>query len=229
MRSIYVKASGSTPTKYPAQITIFCLSPKFSLDAVVLGICKLFDLTTRRYEKDTIPVLMDYAKTHFTDTYVTRLDKDILLSLGVDDTEATNIVTDFHTRSAFPHTRDVLFNVIDDLMPTCKTNATLEQLFRFRDKAVAHQERVGCALTTQLKYLPCVDAMEKINDWAINFCQLLVCTMTNEALLPHAVSARMSALHVVAKVLDKNFDIVTDAESYQEREAFFRTPAAWVK
>jgi hypothetical protein len=71
--------------------------------------------------------------------------------------------------------------------------------------------------------------MEKINNWASNFCELIALIMTNETLLPHAVSARMAALHVVAKVLGKNFDSATDGAAYQEREAFFRRPAAWMK
>jgi hypothetical protein len=206
----------------------FALVEKFSVDAVVLGISKLFDRINRRYDKDTIPELLDYAKAHLTDAYVVRLDTRVLIDLGVGDTEATNIVTGFNTRSAFPQTRDTLFNLLDDLMPR-KTNSSLEQLFLFRDKVVAHQERVGCALADELKYLPSVGDMEKINDWASNFCELISCIMTNETLLPHTVSARMAALHVVAKVLDKNFDSAMDGASYQEREAFFRTPAAWAK
>jgi hypothetical protein len=69
--------------------------------------------------------------------------------------------------------------------------------------------------------------MEKINNWASNFCELICCIMTNETLLPHTVSARMAALHVVAKVLDKRFDSATDGASYQAREAFFRRSPAW--
>jgi hypothetical protein len=207
----------------------FALVEKFSIDAVVLGICKLFDRVNRRYDKDTIPEVLDFAKAHLTDTYVARLDTRVLIDLGVSDAQATNIVTGFNTRSAFPQTRDTLFNLLDDLMPTRKANSPLEQLFLFRDKVVAHQERVGCALAAQLKYLPSVGDMDKINNWSSNFCELISCIMTNETLLPHTVSARMAALHVVAKVLDKNFDSATGGASYQEREAFFRKPAAWVK
>jgi hypothetical protein len=203
----------------------FALVEKFSIDAVVLGICKLFDRGNRRYDKDTIPAVMDYAKAHLTDAYVARLDIRVLFDLGTGDAEATNIVAGFNTQSAFPQARDTLFNLLDDLMPTRKPNSPLEQLFLFRDKVVAHQERVGCGLAAQLKYLPCVDDMEKINNWASNFCELISCIMTNETLSPHTVSARMAALHVVAKVLDKKFDSGTDGAPYQEREAFFRKPA----
>jgi hypothetical protein len=53
--------------------------------------------------------------------------------------------------------------------------------------------------------------------------------MTSETLLLHTVSARMAALHVVAKVLDKRFDSATDGASYQAQEAFFRRSPAWEK
>jgi hypothetical protein len=213
----------------PQHHHFFTLVEKFSVDAVVLGICKLFDRSNRRYDKDTIPELLDYAKAHLTDAYVTRLDTHVLIDLGVGDTEASDIVTGFNTKLSFPQMRDTLFDLLNDLMPTCKSNSPLEQIFLFRDKVIAHQERVGFALADKLKYLPCVDDMEKINDWASNFCKLICCIMTNETMLSHAVSARMAALHVVAKVLDKHFDSATDGASYQEREAFFRKPAAWVK
>jgi hypothetical protein len=207
----------------------FALVEKFSVDAVVVGICKLFDRSNPHYDKDTIPELMNYARTHLTDAYVARLDARVLIRLGVGDGEASNIVTGYKTRSALEQTRDTLFNLLDDFMPSKKPSSPLEQLFLFRDKVVAHQERVGCALAAQLKHLPCVDDMEKINNWASDFCELISCIMTNETLMPHAVSARMAALHVVAKVLDKKFDSATDGASYQEQEAFFRRPAAWVK
>jgi hypothetical protein len=207
----------------------FALVEKFSVDAVVVGICKLFDRSNRRYDKDTIPDLMDYAKAHLTDAYLARLEARVLIELGVGDAEATNIVTGFKTKYALSKTKDTLFNRLDDLMPARKPNSPLEQLFLFRDKIVAHQERVGCALAAQLKYLPCVDDIEKINNWAGNFCELMSCIMTNETLLPHAVSARMAALHVVAKVLDKKFDLITGGASYEDREEFFRKPAAWMK
>ncbi len=51
----------------------FALVEKFSVDAVVLGICKLFDRSNWRYDKDTIPDVLDYAKSYLTDEYVVRL------------------------------------------------------------------------------------------------------------------------------------------------------------
>ena len=199
----------------------FALVEKFSIDAVVLGICKLFDRGNRRYDKDSIPEVIAYAKENLTEAYVSRLDMQVLIDLG--DAEAAKIAKEFNTKSTFLESKDRLSNLLDDLTPATTPNSPLEQLFLFRDKVIAHQERVGCALASQLKYLPPVGDIEKINDWASNLCELMSCIMTNGTLLPHTVSARMAALHVVAKVLDKKFD------SYQEREAFFRRPPTWGK
>jgi hypothetical protein len=61
--------------------------------------------------------------------------------------------------------------------------------------------------------------MEKINNWACTFCQFTGDLMTNESFSPHTVSARMAALNIAAKLLDKKFD--HGGADYQEREAFF--------
>src|SRR6266404_2513549 len=66
----------------------FALVEKFSVDAVVVGICKLFDRSNRHYDKDSIPELMNYARSHLTDAYVARLDARLLIGLGVGDAEA---------------------------------------------------------------------------------------------------------------------------------------------
>jgi hypothetical protein len=60
--------------------------------------------------------------------------------------------------------------------------------------------------------------MERINEWASNFCRLVACVLTNTSFLSNGPSARMGALHVVAKVLG----IDLDRASYQEREAFYK-------
>jgi hypothetical protein len=97
-------------------------------------------------------------------------------------------------------------------------NSSLKTLVGYRNKFVAHQERVNDAVKEQLRYLPSLDEMTKINEWANNFCQLVACVLTDTSFLSNGPSARMAALHVVAKVLD----IDLDRASYQEREAFYK-------
>lgn len=70
-----------------------------------------------------------------------------------------------------------------------------------------------------VKYLLSFDEMEKLNAWSMSFCEFIACLLSNETFLPHAVSARMAALHVVAKILGKDFDT---GANYDEQEAFFK-------
>jgi len=46
--------------------------------------------------------------------------------------------------------------------------------------------------------------------------------LTNETLLPHGVSARMAALHIVAKVLDKEFHPSKHRIADEERDAVYK-------
>jgi len=202
----------------------FSLVQKFALDSAVLGICKLFDRSNPSYPKDTIPDVMDYAKTNFIDTYASRLDTQTLIDLGVSDHDATKIIMDFRKGSDFLQTRDNLFMTLGQLIPTRENNSSLQKLFFVRDKVIAHQERVNSSKSEQLEYLPSLDDMENINNWGSNFCRLVACIMTNTTLLPHAVSARMAALSVVEKVLGKNFDPSKGGAAYQEWEAFYKKP-----
>jgi hypothetical protein len=199
----------------------FGLVHNFTVSAAILGICKLFARSNPRYDKDTIPDLIDYVKIHLTDTYTSRLDKQTLIDLGVCDVAATRIVSGFKRSSTFPETRELLLQIVEPLIPTCDNNPVLKQLFTVRDKFIAHQERMCLSVIEQYKLLPCLQDMETLNNWACTFCQFTCCIMTNETYLPHTVSARMAALNVVAKVLGKNFDDPS-AIDYQQREAFYK-------
>ena len=106
-------------------------------------------------------------------------------------------------------------------MPNNET-AALKTLLTYRNKFVAHQERVSDVVKAQVADLPSLDAMEKINEWASNFCQLVACVLTNMTLSSNSgPSARIAALHVVAKVLGKDFHPSKDGASYQEWETFY--------
>ena len=109
-------------------------------------------------------------------------------------------------------------------MPACATNSTLEKLFLVRDKVIAHQEQLTDAVRGLVKYLPSLDEMLKLNAWSMRFCEFMACLLSNESFLPHSVSARMAALHVVAKILGKDFE---NGGCDNEREAFFKKSEWW--
>jgi hypothetical protein len=204
-------------TELDAHSHFFALVQQFSLDAAALGICKLFDRSTPTYKKNTVPELMDYLTSHFTDDYISRLDTATLGNLGICDIDANDIAMNFHRGTALPSTKMHLLNLVNNTMPGSK-NPSLTKLLAYRNKFIAHQERVSDALKEQLRSLPSLDDMAKINEWATNFCQLVTCVLTNMTLLSNGPSARIAALHVVAKVLGKDLE----RASYQEREAFYK-------
>jgi hypothetical protein len=68
------------------------------------------------------------------------------------------------------------------------------------------------------EYLPSLDEIETLNSWSMSFCEFTACMLSNESFLPHSVSARMAALHVVAKILGKDLEC---GGCYSEGEDFF--------
>jgi hypothetical protein len=212
-------------TRYAVELVqhshFIALVQQFSLDAAALGVCKLFDRSTPKFRKNTVPELMDYLTRHFTDDYISRLDIATLTALGVPQDKACNIVMKFHRGVDLPETKADLLKLLNTRMPNNETVA-IKTLLSYRNKFVAHQERVSEVVKAQVAELPSLDAMEKINEWASNFCQLVACILTNMTLSSNSgSSARIAALHVVAKVLGKDFHPSKDGASYQEWETFY--------
>jgi hypothetical protein len=200
----------------------FALVQKFSLDAVVLGLCKLFDRSNRQHEKDTVPSLIDYLTTKLTDNYVSRLDNRILIDLGIDHDAASSIVMNFHTRANFVETKTAMLDLIKKSLLARERSSSLAKLVVFRNKVVAHQDRVSDSVNEEMKCLPSIDDMETLNKWASDFCRLMACIMSNSALMNDSPSARIAALQVVAKVLGKNFNPSMSGAAFQEWEEFYR-------
>jgi len=193
--------AGDIPRKYHH---FFGLVHDFTIRSAILDLCKLFDRSSRRHAKDTIPDLMNYAKGHITDAYASRLEVGVLIDLGIGKKAADEIIRKLAARSDRAQQLHSLFSAIEARIPTCQNNRTLEKLFLIRDKVVAHQERLDCARQEEVQQLPSLDDLEKLNHWSSSFCQLIACTLTNETFAPHTVSARMAALDVVVRVLRKN-------------------------
>jgi hypothetical protein len=147
------------------------------------------------------------------------LDEKQLIDLGLAADDATPIVEAFKAGSNVSATKDRLFALVEPLLPALVNNSALQKLFIVRDKVVAHQEQLTDAMHELVKDLPSLDELEKLNEWSMSFCQFITCLLSNETFAPHAVSARMAALHIVAKLLGKDFESDT---SYEEWEAVFK-------
>jgi hypothetical protein len=161
---------------------------------------------------------MLYLKDNLTQTFIGRLvDPSILIELGVPEPDAKRIIAEFRTNHDFPTTKKEFLSMLKSKMPRSGRNPSLRQIFLYRNKVAAHQEALTDAVEHQLRDLPSIDEMEKLNKWAIDFCLLVRSIMTNGTYLRHGVSARIAALNVVAKVLGKNFG----PSERQERKTFY--------
>lgn len=196
----------------------FGLVQKFSLDAAVLGIFRLFDRSNRRYRKNTIPDLLEFVKSELTDAYIARLTPELLTRLGIRADDAGEITTALRDPSGFERMKERLIAALEETMPTVDRCLSLKTIITYRDKVVAHQEHISEALREQLAELPSIDDMERINKWAANLCVLAASVLTpNLTLAAGGRSARMAALNVAAKALGINLDDL----DYTAREDFY--------
>lgn len=187
----------------------FSLITKLALDAVVVGICKLYDESNPRYQKDTILSLNEHFKQNITSTFCRRLDAEILIHLGADNQRATDIIRDIFNNGDFDEVKAKIFAIIDEHIPRRAEGTPLRRLFTHRDKIVVHQDRLispSGDLQEALKALPSFDEMEKINKWSMDFCRLVVLTLSNGSLLLTPVPARAAATNVVEKILGEKFN-----------------------
>ena len=203
----------------------FGLVQKFSLDAAVLGICKMFDTSNKRYKKHTVPELFDYLEHKLTSAYVQRLRPQLLIDLWVEEGDAREVVNALQSGNDFEQGKRRMLTLIGGVMPTIERSPALKKLFVARNKVIAHQEQVDEAVKEELKFLPSLEDMEKLGRWVRDFCRLLYCVLTPDtALVDSVVSARMAALNVAAKILGRNFDDPSrsPAENYRDWDAFYK-------
>jgi hypothetical protein len=97
----------------PRHHHFFALVQEFALRSAVLDTCKLYDHSNRRFAKDTIPALLQYAKDYFTDIYICRVDEKQLVNLGVCVEDARLIVHGFKVGSDYSATNDRLFALLE--------------------------------------------------------------------------------------------------------------------
>jgi hypothetical protein len=154
-------------------------------------------------------------------SYGSGISKSNLTALFIS---AEKIVGEFKNRPDFEKTKNEMLALIGNYMPNPDGNTSLKKLFRFRNKVTAHAERLDDVLREELGRLPSMGEMEKIIGWAGHFCEFCTCVVTNGVLLQFGFSARLAALNVAAKVLDKTFDDSSKSilENEEERNNFYK-------
>jgi len=196
----------------------FGLTQQLALDGAVITLCKLYDTGSQRFEKHTIPDLFNIFLVEFSQSHASRLRKEYLLKLGFEDQEALALISKASNPAAYEEVRYCLMRVLKEKMPSRSTNLALRQLFIYRNKVGAHQEQLSVADREAFRWLPPLDEMEKLVLWAATLCKLVTSVLGNNIVfVDSCISARMAALNLAAKVLDKKFD---DPKNYKEYEEF---------
>ena len=140
-------------------------------------------------------------------------DPGELSRLGISQQEAEQLLTGL--RFSFDSKRNEFLQHIENSIPENNNNSALKKMLTFRNKILAHQERLDDVFAEQLKFLPSLHEMEQLNDWATNFCLLAISLLTpNVTIIPNGPSARIAALNVAAKLLDKKLDNPAEYQSF---------------
>ncbi len=156
-----------------------------ALDSAVLNICKLFDNTNKKYEKHTIPSLIENLGNQTNKVYISY-DIQLARNLGICnkiiqifDTVRENSTYFDKNSERYEEFEIHLLNSFKEVCPNSK-EPPLEKLFQYRNKVLAHQEKLDQARKEQLKRLPSLDEMHQLVTWGKNFCEF-----TNKLFFPH--------------------------------------------
>lgn len=170
----------------------FAAIQNMAIDTMVISTCKIYDTSSKKYKKHTIPELVDFLIENIASAKIRN--SDLLKQLGVETLD------DIKTKT-----------------PSCKNNSCLKSLFVWRNKVVAHQENTlnNDKAQNQLKDFPSIDKIEEINNWSFSFCELFVDIFNNDTMLDTCErgSSRMATLNIIRKVLNKPHD---DLEEIRE-------------
>jgi hypothetical protein len=173
-------------------------------------------LAIRSTKRTRVPELFGYMKTYLTDAYIFRVRIETLKALGISEVDAIKVMTDL--RDSFDKSKIVFLDIIEKLLPNRHKDNALARLVTYRNKLGAHQQRLDEALKQELAFLPSLDDMERLNNWAANFCLLCIQLLTpNVTFLRNTRSSRMAALNVALKLPAKNFDNADDEEQFFSR------------
>lgn len=194
------------------------LAQKFALDAVVIYLCKLYDDTNKRYSKHTIPELCSYLEKNLSSSNAFNIQKQHLCELIIPEEIATHIISKFKHENKFEEAKKELIQAIKDVFPKKDQGTPLKKIFTVRHKFLAHQEQLSDILKEQAKSLPSLLEMEKLNEWAFNFCRLFVCIFVPSTRLDDGgPSAHTATLSVVKIVLKKDFQNWQDEDDFYKR------------
>lgn len=193
----------------------FGLAQQFAINAVIIGLYKIYDVSNPRYEKHTVPALFDILEENLPVSGLIRVEEADLVALGFSPENARKFICASVSEETFAPLRDTFFRSLKEFMPQITEGSALDRLIRFRNKVGAHQEKLNDMDKELVKTLPQLEEIAAINKWADNFCKFVVhAIMQNTSLSSPSTSARMAAKNVIAKVIGKDFDDLANFDEY---------------
>jgi len=206
----------------------FALAQRFALDFAVIGICKLYDKDERTH---SVYALFKFFADNFSVNHISKIRGDELCGFGLSNEEVAEyapFLADAYSslsfdKSKFAQVKERLIAKLYEQIPSKENNAALKTLFGYRDKFVAHQERVKPEVEQQYKNVPSLDELEKLNAFAHNMCRLIGIVFDCGFVVDSVQSGFVATCNVIAKVLDVDFEDSSKAlaENYKARELFY--------
>ncbi|MFN5174303.1 MAG: hypothetical protein ACK5WY_05435 [Holosporaceae bacterium] len=195
----------------------FGVTMQFSMHEAINCLCKIYDKSNKGYKKHTVYELLNFLKnTDILSTkdnfYIkTRYKREKLEELGLS--EINNFLNE---DIKFEKTKKEFFDYFEKNIPNKDSNDTLSKLLKYRNKILAHTEILKTENIHELTYLPPIEEMEKLNNWAIKFIDLF-CNFFDFSSPSINVCSRMAALNVVKKVLEKNLSTLEEQDDFYKR------------
>lgn len=164
------------------------ITQQSALNSVVLHICKLFDLSNKNYPKHAIPDIINILQKHLCRQCFLILDISLLSQLRISDefikeyvefSKDSNqynnpIETENIINKLANNLRDIYFPTQSESPKKRKIKGPhLEKIFEYRNKVLAHQEKLSCASKNTLSSLPSIEEMDKIASWAEFLCRFI--------------------------------------------------------
>lgn len=196
------------------------LTQKFALEAAIIGVCKLYDDGNKKHSGHTVGKPLIYLTENLTLETCLTIEKTDLTALTIKEDTATRIISDFRDcNHNFEDAKQHLIRAIEQIIPNKESDPHLKKIFTFRNKVVAHQEQLAACTKDDLKDLPPLEEMTRLNERAFKFCQFFAHVFVPNTDLGYpSICARMITLNVVKRYLKIDFS------NHEQETAFYARP-----
>jgi len=142
-----------------------------SLEHAILNVCKLYDVSSKSYEKHTIPKLAEKINEKLSEEKFKEIIKQDFFGLIKND-KKTYLA---RKKNDFCKRKKKFLKLLKGSIPTEKSNEVLKEGLLFRNKKFAHAENLFTIGKKMPNYYPSPEGLGGLLDVADNFCNLGRC------------------------------------------------------